>query len=332
MILKVDRQQRNYNFLEIVKCYNAALNKNRKKGYIDSIYDLNLELVGIEYADKIYDALTPEPDNADNNKTSLDLFYKENGKYYFSYEKPILPVSTVEEAGVIYSMLKKGDFDLFLDKNEKKLLEENIKLFFSNIGSEPTDLYSYIDTKGKAISADNLGNIKSVFSVLEKAIEGKKQVKIEYKASTCDTFDIQPIKFVFSQLDKKMKIKAFSSDGKINLYYLDCINKIEILDRPSFITSSFVEPKIKKLKFTFENDYNLPERIAARFSDYQKEIHFNRADNTLTYIVDYEDTPNENKKIISYLCSLGKRVDVLSDEKEIIKVEAKKALANYKMK
>ena len=81
MILKVDRQQRNYNFLEIVKCYNAALKKNRKKGYIDSIYDLNLELVGIEYADKIYDALTPEPDNADNNKTSLDLFYKENGKY-----------------------------------------------------------------------------------------------------------------------------------------------------------------------------------------------------------------------------------------------------------
>ena len=77
---------------------------------------------------------------------------------------------------------------------------------------------------------------------------------------------------------------------------------------------------------------NLPERIAARFSDYQKEIHFNRADNTLTYIVDYEDTPNENKKIISYLCSLGKRVDVLSDEKEIIKAEAKKTLANYKMK
>lgn len=329
MILKVDRQQRNYNFLEIIRCYNLALKQNREKGYIDSIYNLDLDLIGMEYADRIYEALTPTLDQTDENKTSLDLFYKSNEKYFFSSEKPILPVATVEEVGVIYSMLKKGDFDLYLDENEKVLLEKNIKQFFVNLGCDSIDLYSFIDIKGKPAYADNLNKIKDTFFILHQAINQSKQLRITYINEKKQIIDIQPIELIFSQLDEKMKIKAFSADGKIEMYYLDDIDKIEILNEPSFSLSDIVEPKTRKLKFTFENDYNLPERVAARFSDYQKEIHFNKKANTLTYIVDYEDTPIEKKKIIRYLCSLGKRVNILTDEKEIIKSEAQKALKNY---
>lgn len=327
MKLSVDRQQRNYNFLELVKGYNSALSKDPIPLYINSVFDLNCNLIGMESADKIYDALTPSNKNIDNNKSSLDLFYESNGKYYFKGKQKILPVATKEEAATLYSMIKKGDFDLYLDDSEKNILFNNIDSYFNNINEKPLDLFSYIEEKGESHIADNLLEQKDKFKVLNDAVKFNLFANIKYKG---EYIDVQPVKIEYSQFYKKLILNAFISDGTYKKYYFESINEAKLLKNPTFEAYKNFVPKINKLVFSFENNYNLPERVAARFSDYQKEIHYNKNTDSILYIVDYEDTPQEKENILSILCSLGKRISIQSEEKSIVKAEASKALAQYK--
>lgn len=330
MILKIDRQQRNYNFLEIIKGFNSALDKYGKQGEMDNMYSFNFNPIGTENAEKIYDALSPTVEESENDIASLDLFYKDNGKYYFSKDKKIKPVNTREEVAVIYSMLLNGDFDLYLDINEKENLKSNINAFFDNLGEHTIDIFSYIDNKGKSILSDNLAELKPIFHTIKKAIELNQFLKITYNKDKCVNFEIQPIRLIFSQLDERIRVSAFSSDGICRTYYLSYIQDIKILKTKPFEPFSFSPPKLNILKFSFKNHHNLPERIAARFSNYKKEIRYNKNNNTITYTIEYEDNPKENSRILNRLLSVGNHISIQTSEKELIKQEAQKALSLYK--
>ena len=332
MILKTDRQQRNYNYLELIRMYNSALEKYHHNAilsyneYTKIENDLSVSLIGLESVEEIKNSLSSNEDN------SLNLFYKEDEKYFFEKENKILPVASKEEALIVYSMLKNGDFDLFLNENQKKIINNNIKKYFENINEKPFDLYDFIEVKGESLCADKLIEIKDYFYVLKKAIELKSLVKISYYYDDkIEDSIVQPIEFIYSQLDFRLRVKAFFRDGGCRTFYISNIKKLEILENEKPFTQYEKEQNnTNELVFSFENNSSKTERIAARFSDYKKEIHYNKKNNMLTYHVFYADTPTENNRIIYRLRSLGKGITILSEEKERVKQDALKALENYR--
>ena len=90
------------------------------------------------------------------------------------------------------------------------------------------------------------------------------------------------------------------------------------------------EDKTKELIFSFENIRGRAERVAARFSDYEKKIHYDKKSNMITYTVFYHDTPTENNRILYRLSSLGLGTTIQTSEKEEVRRNARKALENYK--
>lgn len=331
MILQTARQQRNYNYLELIKMYNAAL---KKFGYDNTIkkadlYYLVSGLKGYETSDKIISALT-EDDDEDTD--TLELFENiENGKYAFAKEHKIFPVASKEETEIVYSMLQNGDFDLFLKDSIKDKLDDNIEAYFENINEKPFNLYDYIEIKGTSLCADNLAEIANTFNAISRAILFKHMVKIKYciNESTFE-FVIQPIEFVYSQLDLRMRIKAFVEDSSVKTFYLSFIKDLSTISE-NFPFEPYKSEQInyKELVFSFSNIHTLPERVAARFSDYKKEIHYDKQSNTIKYHVLYLDNPTENNRIINRLLSLGDKISIETAEKDIVKSEAIKALEQY---
>lgn len=332
MILKTVRQQRNYNYLELIKMYNSAIEKYgsdaklSENEYKQISNQLSASLIGIDCVEKITDSIISEDED------SLNLFYKEGDKYLFEKENKILPTASKEEAQIIYSMLTKGDFDLFLDENQKNILSNNLKTYFENINEKPFNLYDFIEMKGESLCADSLSEIKEYFTLLNKAIDLKCLAKITYFYNDeIENHIIQPVGFVYSQLDLRMRVKAFTDNEKFQTFYISNIKTLELLESEKAFTSIEQEGRdTKELIFTFENIQGRAQRVAARFSDYKKEVHYNKNTNTLSYHIFYTDTPTENNRIIFRLRSLGKGITILSEEKENVKQEAQNALANYK--
>lgn len=333
MKLITDRAQRNYNYLEIIAKYNsfferygedAELNQKQFKAFESA---LSSSLIGIDSVEEILNSLL-----SDENETgaSLDLFVKDKDCYSFYKENKIMPVASREEALIVYSMIQNGDFDLFLNNELKTKILNNICSYFKNINETPVNLYDYIDYKGKSICADNLKDIQGYFTELKEAIENNSFIKISYNINdTVNEHIIQPVSFVYSQLDLRMRVRAFVSNGQLWTFYLSNIQKIETLNEAPFERCSLTEPKMKELVFSFENSKNRAERVAARFSDYKKTVKYNKNKNIITYRVFYPDDMTENNRIFFRLRSLGKGIEIKSEEKERVKADAKKALLNY---
>ena len=336
MILKVNRQQRNYNYLELIRMYNQAIEEygadnNISKDNFSKINDsLTKSLIGMETVEIIKNALVSDEDLDNNN--SLELFYTSDNEYGFMHKNKILPVASKEEAEIVYSMLQNGDFDLFLSENQKKIISDNLNRYFDNAGLHPINLYDYIDVKGGSHNADNLSEIKDYFIQLKKAVQFKNFAKIAYDYNDMvEDYIIQPIGFVYSQLDLRLRVKAFLKEGTLRTFYISNIKKIEIIEKEyPFEPLEEKADNIKELIFSFENIRGRAERVAARFSDYKKKIRYDKKSNTITYNVFYHDTPTENNRIIFRLCSLGLCSTIQTEEKEQVQQNARRALENYK--
>lgn len=336
MILQTDRKQRNCNYLTLIKNFNEAFDifSNDIPLEKSDLYALSMDLVlpeNEDKADELIDAIMPLDDFDDDDNNNFELLL-EDGDCYLSKNDKILPVASKEEVAILYSMLVEGDLDLMLDDVTKAKLQKNLETFFDKMGEKPVNLYSFIDAKGKSLCADNASEIKATFDLLNEAVENGYFAKIEYLYNDeVMNYIIQPVEFIYSQLDLRMRCKAFIDEGYWMTFYLSYIKSIELIkDSVPFGPFEIKEDKMKTLVFSFPNDFSLPERVAARFSDYEKEIKYNKKSNTLTYHVEYADTWTENARIINRLRSLGKFVNIESSEKDIVKADALKALELYK--
>ena len=333
MILKTDREQRNYNYLELIKMYNRAVKKYNtdaklsEKEYKAIQDELTVSLMGMDRVEEIKTDLLSISD-----RSTLELFEKIGAEYYFEKGNKILPAASKEEALIVYSMLQRGDFDLFLNEKQKRLLADNLNEYFANIHEKPFDLYGLIEVKGNSLCADSLGVLRDRFDKLKRAIEAKAFVKISYNYNDkTEEFVIQPVGFIYSQLDLRLRVKAFLRSGDCWTFYVSNIAKLEISEnKKPFTPLKNERNNTKKLVFSFENSKGRAERIAARFSDYEKEIRYNKKNNRITYHVSYADTPTENNRIVNRLRSIGKGLTILSEEREMVKQDAVKALENYK--
>lgn len=330
MMLEITRKQRNYNYLSLIKKYNSLFREKKNTGEISKseFYDLCSDLIGEDSIDNISESIVLSENNIDDN--SLELLspvQNSKDKYIFLKQSEILLAPSKEEVSIIYSMLKNGDFDLFLDK-EKAIIEDNIETFFQNIGKRKFDLFGLIEVKGKSKEADTLNSIRDVFQKLHNAMQNKKSVSITYSFNNKEYINnITPFAFVFSQLDQKMRVRAYLDGEKVRTYYLSYIKEVRMIE--DIPQKDISHPTENVLKFSFENKFNLAERVAARFSDYDKSIIYDRKNNIISYSVKYPSNPLERNRIMNRLLSLGKKINIESQEKEEIRTIAKKALENY---
>lgn len=333
MKLVTDRAQRNYNYLEIIGAYNDLLN-NCEDGYISEKQfnqfsrELGAKLIGTNGVVNTLNALVSAKNNENN---SLDLFEFDGDNYLLFKEKPILPPASREEVLLIYSMLENGDFDLMLNDEVKNKIKANVDRFFENLGETPENLYGYIDFKGESLCADTLSEIKDCYIALNKAKENGSFVKISYDYNDeINEHIIKPVGFVYSQLDLRLRVRAYVKTGEQWTFYLSNIKSLESLNGNAFDVPEEKKPEMKELVFSFENTHNRAERVAARFSDYNKTVKYSKKKNIITYTVYYSDNMTENNRIFYRLRSLGKGIDIKSGEKKRVKADALKALANYK--
>ncbi len=331
MVFNIDRQQRNYNYLKTIKAYNSLLDdgkldKNLKKKVF---YSLLQELKGYDSAEEIRRAIAPE-DICDNSQSDLELFYLDGvDNYKLAKNKKIRPVASKEEAMVIYSMLNNGDFDLYTD--DLNPIKNNLKSYFINVGIRPFDYMNFVTIKGKSIVADRIADIKNKHQIIEQAIKDEKFIKFDYykKEPADKNICVFPKNLVYSQLDERFRVKAYCYDGRYRTFYLSLMDNLSVTDIKPFDVKEIIEES-KTLIFSFKNEKGLPERVCARFSDYKKQIKYNKKKNELTYSVEYIGNPLESARIINRLLSLGSNLDIKSDERLIVQERAKKALALYK--
>ncbi|MBR1532360.1 MAG: WYL domain-containing protein [Eubacterium sp.] len=331
MLFNLERQQRNYNYLKLIKAYNLLLTDCHSKKSISKkdFYSFLEEIKGLDTADEIYDALLPDDYDEDDQK-KLELFYKSGtDEYKLTKDNKIMPVASKEEALVIYSMLINGDFDLYIDDKDRIL--QNLEDFFSDVGIKPFDYGDYITIRGKSNITDSIAKIKSRYKTIESAIHNGKFIKFDYYKN--NPFDenicVYPESVICSQLDERFRVKAYCYDGKLRTFYLSLIENLSVTDEKPFEIREPSE-KYNTLVFSFKNEKGLPERVCARFSDYKKQIKYNKKKNELTYSVEYIGNPLESARIINRLLSLGSNLDIKSDERLIVQERAKKALALYK--
>lgn len=332
MILTAERKQRNYNYLTIISKYNKLLSttpdkKITHKQFEDFKKELSINLLGFDSVEAILNSIVDDSDEANDN---LALFTEDESGYTLAIEDKISPVASKEEALIVFSMLNNGDFDLFLSDEQRNNIKNNIDKYFDNLSMQPINLYDYIEDKGKSLCADNLKEIKDTFDILKETVESKKTVKISYYFN--DVYNehiIMPIGFVYSQLDLRMRVKAYCEDSTLQTFYISNIKKVEVIDDIHFEISN-AGAEYKELVFSFENSNNRAERIAARFSDYRKSVKLNKKKNIITYHVFYENNPTESNRIFYRLRSLGRGINIQTEEKGRVVADAKKALENYK--
>lgn len=329
MNFNIERQQRNYNYLELIRVYNKTLNKygEQKDFNKRDFYAFIEKLKGLNTADEIYDALLPDAEDIDN-PNKLELFYEtEENRYRLAKSQRILPPASKEEAVAVYSMLNSGNLDLYFEKQE--VVKSNVLQYFKNINTAPIDINDYIEVKGRSKLRDADSEIKENFKTLQTAIEKNNFVEFRYcKGKEPVWITVFPVKIIFSQLDERYRLKAVCRDNGYKTFYLSLMEELHILNEKAFDFNPITEKK-KELVFCFKDERNLAERVCARFSDYKKQIKYSSKDKTITYAVQYDDTPLENNRIINRLLSLGRHIDIKSEEKAIIKERAKKALAQY---
>lgn len=330
MKFNIERQQRNYNYLELIREYNLALDKygfNKSFNKRD-FYELTKNIKGFDSADEIFEALIPNNDDIEN-PNKLELFYEiGQNEYGFSKNRKIKLTATKEEAVVVYSMLNNGDFDLFFDKTE--VVKSNLEKYFENLDLLPLDINSYIETKGQSKCADCLSDIKENFEMLKTAIKEKRFVHFVYqKGNDPITLCVFPVEIIFSQLDERFRLKSICDDNRFRTFYISYMSNLRLLDDKPFILSA-LEEKQKELVFQFCNEKGLEERVCARFSNYEKQVHFDKNKNVIIYRLKYNDNPLESSRIISRLLSLGSNVQILSNERKTVCEIAKKALALYR--
>lgn len=335
MILFPDRAQRNYNYLEIISKYNAFVEQFGEDAEINDKQfetfkrELGSSLIGIDSVETILASLVSDDEG---KNPSLDLFVDNGDNNYSLYKKSkIMPVASREEVLIVFSMLQNNDFDLTLTSEQKDKIYQNINTYFNNLSEQPFNLYDYIDNKGQSLCADILSEIKDFYTELKSAIKNKQFVRIRYYYNDItEQHCIQPIGFVYSQLDLRLRVKAFVESGKLLTFYLSNIKEINTMNDAPFERFEAKEPVMKELVFSFENINNRAERVAALFSDYRKTVKYNRKNNLLTYHVFYPDNLTENNRVFFRLRSLGKGMKIESEEKRRIKDDAIKALGNYK--
>ena len=329
MIFKIDRQQRNYNYLEIIREYNRAMDIYPADVVFEKkdFYKFTQNLKGFDSADEIFEAMLPE-DSDITNPNELELFYEaNNNEYCFAKSRKIKLTASKEEAAVLYSMLKSGDLDLYFDK--KELLENNLCEYFENLGAAPVDINDYIIVKGKSALSDKTEDIKENFSQLQSAIKHNRFVRFDYyKSENGESICVLPKGIIYSQLDGRFRLKALCFDGLTRTFYLSYIKNPEIIKEKPFEDKE-TEESSRELVFEFDNVKGLNERVCARFSDYKKQVFFNQKNNTVTYKVHYSDNPHERARIISRLLSLADNLRISTEEVHEVKERAKKALELY---
>ena len=338
MKLEVYYKQRNYNFLELIRHYNKIIDKFGAMNYITDkdynrfVKDVKSSFIGNNAKQSVSDLLLATDDFED----SYNLFHHTDDYYYILKEKKITPPASKEEALIVYSMLQNGDFDLFIDNALKEKLSENLNEYFDNKyfkrkSINPFNLYDFVEEKGKSLQADNINDIKSNYEDLRKAIDNKITVKFNYHYNDKVTeYTIRPVGFIYSQLEQKMKVKGLMSKNRVQFFYISYIDDLRMVNDESIKYTALKKPeKFHELVFSFENTKGLAERVAARFSDYKKRIDYDKFANKITYHIFYQNTPNENNRVLYRLRSLGKNIKVLGKDGERIKKDAKKALALY---
>ncbi len=332
MIFNIERQQRNYNYLEIIRGFNKAFETYGEDKVFNKrdFYSFTEYIKGMDSVEEIYEALLPNEQNIED-PNQLELFYKTGeDKYHFSKSSKILPVASKEEVVAIYSMLKNGDLDLYLNESVKSSIESNLEKYFENIETSPVNINDYIVNKGVSKSKDSIERIKDIFHTIQSAIHNKQFVNFEYnKRGIPINTTVFPVEIVFSQLDECFRLKANCDDNKNRTFYLSYINNLKLLNEKPFNVNERLETT-KVLAFEFKNEKGLPERVCSRFSDYKKQIKFIQDKNIITYRIEYLDTPLERNRVISRLLSLGSNIKITSEEKNIVKTKAKKALELYK--
>lgn len=327
MIFSVAPKSRNYNFLELIEKYNILIDNHQNNLPLTNKeqYSFIDDLIGGDSVDLLLTALFNEQENFESE--NLGLLEWDGVKYYLAKKKKILPPPTKEEAAYVNYLLNKGDFDLFLNDSEKNLLQDNINTYFDNIKIKIPDINSYFFEKGASISSDNLAKIKDNFNLIFGAIKKNKAVHFKYFYNgRYEILAAKPVKFVYSQLDRRMKAKMHIG-GFLKTFYLSNMSEMYECDDNIELSNKIDEEK--ELIITCKNEANIVERITARFSDYQKEVHFNEKKNTVEYHIFYNDNINERNRVLIRLRYLSSRITVLSDEKEILKDEAKQLLEIY---
>lgn len=329
MKYNVSYKCRNYNFLELIRSYNNLIENHKSNEPIDNVakYALTQNLLGDASVETICEALLY--DGYETETESLGLLEKgDDGKYYLSKNKKILPPPTKEETAYINYLLNNGSFDLFLNNGEKKLLQDNISLYFKNVKMQIPDFSKHFIKKGDSASADELLKIKNNFDMLNKAIKNDKAVCFTYFYNgKYETITAKPASFVFSQLDRRMKAKMHI-DSCLKTFYL--ANMTNLKETEHSVKTATGQVEISELVFICKNEANIVERVTARFSDYQKEVHFKEKNNTIEYHIFYNDNVNEHNRIMIRLRYLSSRIDVKSKEVIELKREAQKTLALYK--
>lgn len=319
---------RNYNFLQLIKSYNELISKQPSNMPISILqrYRMTENLLGDDSVDLLGNALFYDGEKIETR--SLGLFEGVKGKYYLAQNAKIFPPPSKEEVAFVNYLLNNEDFDLFLNQDEKKLLQRNIISYFANLNMEVPHFSQYIVEKGAPKTADRLMDIKEKYEVICVAIKNDRTLRFTYYYNdTYKTVIAKPVSFVFSQLDRRMKAKMHI-DGVLKTFYLSNMSKLVICDDPVQLAAG--SEQIRELVISCKNEANIVERVAARFSDYQKEIHFDIKNNTLKYRIFYNDNVNEHNRILTRLLYLSSRITVQSDEVNELKAIAKKALEQYR--
>ena len=337
---------RNYNLLEIIGAYNRAYESYGEAGFLTpkqmkAVQQyLKFRVIGTEEENTLPKLLVYDADNPN----TFDLFEKDeaDGCYYFYNERKILPCATKEEATVIEEMLQNGDFDLFMNDDEKHLLRHNLDRYFTapkGVNKQKRiNLRQYIDTIGVSATGDDLQAIQPLKATIDRAVKSSSFVRFRYaktgapEENSATEYTVWPLGYCYSQIEHRLKLRAIDAHNGISNYYLAYMSDLCSIssEEAGFMPDLDKRPAKGELVFSFDNSQRgIDERVAARFSDYHKIVEYNRDTNRIRYRVYYDKA--ETRRIQARLLSLGRYVTVESKEKSKIKKRAEKALAQYRI-
>ena len=282
-------------------------------------------------------------------KTEKNVFHAfvkdKNGKVMLQEEAKLVVPATVEEAAMLNYCLEQGYFDLFITEKTKNILFENIKEYFNNIApgnwdniSDKLNFKRYIIKKGETKCPDDFCALKDKYLKVQKFISGNKCIKYKYIFNGEEKeYTIRPMGFLYSKLDKKIRVVGINQDGTKAKIYLSLMKDID-----EFTEGAFKEKQSEYyIKIKIEKKNNSLERFLSRINDCKREICQDKESNEI-YIIKIYYHPMDEKRIIGRILSLSYRITFIENTgkkkdrsdrtgyvKTYIKNELEKMLKNY---